>query len=90
MLTHPSELDPIKELLNLPELTQEIAQNYNVYKMPIYAVNLAHGLHSFYKNCKVLEEDKELRDARIQLIVAAKITLKKALDLMGISAPEKM
>lgn len=90
LLTQPSELVLIKELLKLPELTEEIAKDYNVHKMPIYAVNLAHGLHSFYKNCKVLEEDKELRNARIQLIVAAKITLKKALDLMGISAPEKM
>jgi len=90
LLTHPSELALIKEFLKFPELIEEIAQNYNVHKMPHYALNLAQTLHSFYKNCKVLEEDNELRNARINLIIAAQIVLKKALRVMGISAPERM
>lgn len=90
LLTHPSELVLMKELLKLPELVEEITQNYNVHKMPHYALNLAQTLHSFYKNCKVLEEDSEIRNARIELIIAAQIVLKKALQIMGISAPERM
>lgn len=90
LLTHPSELALMKEFLKLPELVEEIAQNYNVHKMPHYALHVAQALHSFYKNCKVLEEDSDLRNARINLIMAAQIVLKKTLQIMGISVPERM
>lgn len=90
LLNHPCELALIREMVKLPELVEEISINYNAQKMPIYSMNLAKNLHSFYKSCKILESSIELREARMQLIIAAKIVLKKTLDLMGIDAPEKM
>jgi arginyl-tRNA synthetase len=38
----------------------------------------------------VISEDKELTKARLQLVLAAKIVFKNTLDLIGVSAPEKM
>jgi len=51
---------------------------------------LATVFHQFYRDCKVLTEDGPLREARLSLILATKTILKNTLDLMGISAPERM
>ncbi|MFX0024584.1 MAG: DALR anticodon-binding domain-containing protein [Candidatus Hermodarchaeota archaeon] len=71
-------------------LILEIQKSYQVHKLPIYALELASLFHSFYQKCQVLVEDKGLSNARVGLITGVKIILKNCLDLMGISAPEKM
>ncbi|MYL57322.1 arginine--tRNA ligase, partial [Virgibacillus halodenitrificans] len=56
-----------------------------------YVYDLATLLHSFYNAEKVLDADnKELTQSRIALMKAVRITLQNALDLIGVSAPEKM
>lgn len=90
LLETPAELALIKELLKLPDLVMEIAENYQVQKMPFYALELARKFHEFYEKCRVISEDKNLTFARIKLIWATQIVFKKTLDLMGISAPKKM
>jgi arginyl-tRNA synthetase len=90
LLNHPSELSLIKQLIRLPEIIEDTAQDYQVQRLPQYALNLAASFHQFYRDCKVLVERKETKTARLALILATKIVLKKILDLMGISAPEKM
>ncbi len=89
-LIHPAELELIKQLIKFPEIVSEIAQNYSVHKLPYYAISLADRFHNFYEKCRVLSDDKNLTSARLKLILATKIVLKNTLDLMGISAPEKM
>ncbi len=90
LLTHPSELELIKELIKLPEIVEDAAKDYQIQRLPYYAMDLATAFHKFYTECRVLDEDKELQKTRLALISAAKIVLKNTLDLMGISAPEKM
>lgn len=90
LLTDPSELDLIKELIKLPEIVEDTAKDYQVQRLPHYAMNLAAVFHKFYTDCRVLGEDKDLEEARLALILATKIALKNTLDLMGIKAPEKM
>ena len=46
--------------------------------------------HRFYENCKVLVDDKSTKNARLSLIKAVKIVIKSGLELLGVSAPEKM
>jgi arginyl-tRNA synthetase len=58
--------------------------------LPQYAYKLAGSFHQFYRDCRVLTEDKELGKSRLALILATKIVLKNTLDIMGISAPERM
>ena len=91
LLSHEKEISLIRELNRFPELVEEIAHNYQVHKLPLYAMKLADKFHSFYGACKVLDEkNSELTRARLNLVNAVKIVLAEALELMGIDAPEKM
>jgi len=90
LLRNPAELELIKELIRLPEIIEDTAKDYQVQRIPQYAAALATSFHQFYRDCRVISENKELTKARLSLILATKIVLKNTLDLMGISAPEKM
>ena len=90
LLNHPSELNLIKKLIQLPEVIEDTAKDYQVQRLPQYAMDLSAVFHQFYGDCRVISEDKNLTAARLSLVLAAKIVLKNTLSLMGISAPEKM
>lgn len=85
-----SELNLIKQLIRLPEIIEDTVKDYQVQRIPQYAMDLAASFHRFYQDCRVISEDKELTGSRIALVLATKIVLKNTLDLMGVSAPEKM
>jgi len=90
LLEHPSELKLIKQLIRFPEIVEDITKDYQVQRLPQYATDLATVFHQFYRDCRVISEDKNLTQARLGLVSATKIILKNTLSLMGISAPEKM
>ena len=56
LLTHPKEMRLIKELNRFPELVEEISENYEVHKLPHYAIKLADKFHSFYDEVRVIDE----------------------------------
>ncbi len=104
LLSHPNELELIKQLIRLPEIIEDTAKDYQVQRIPQYALDLATSFHQFYRDCRVLTDyspptassrfacpsTRSLSEARLALILATKIVLKNTLDLMGISVPEKM
>lgn len=90
LLRHPSELNLIKQVIRFPEIIEDTAKDYQVQRLPQYAADLATAFHQFYRDCKVLTDDKNLTKTRLSLVLAAKIVLENVLSLMGISAPEKM
>ncbi|MCX6766670.1 MAG: arginine--tRNA ligase [Candidatus Moranbacteria bacterium] len=91
LLAHPKERSLVFELLKFPDLVEEISQNYAVHYLPQYAIGLADKFHSFYAECKVIDETNlELTAARLELVKAVQIVLAETLRLMGISAPDKM
>ena len=77
----------LEEFKSVIELS---AKNRTVYTICRYVQELAQEFHSFYNSNRVIGEDKELMRARLGLIMAIKITLKNSLDILGVSAPEKM
>ena len=89
-LKEPSELALIKQLVRFPEIIEDTSKDYQVQRLPQYAIDLAESFHKFYKDCRVLVDDKKLSQARLSLILATRVVLKNTLNLMGISAPEKM
>jgi arginyl-tRNA synthetase len=90
-LKEPEEIALIKKLIKLPEIVEEIVGDYQVQKLPTYAIELADSFHRFYEKCPVINSgDNNLTAARLLLLKATQIVLKNTLDLMGISAPEKM
>ncbi|MDD5144537.1 MAG: arginine--tRNA ligase [Candidatus Pacebacteria bacterium] len=90
LLNKPVELDLIKQLIILPEIIEDTAKDYQVQRLPQYALDLASSFHRFYQECRVISEDIKLSQARLALIEATRIVLKNTLGLMGVSAPEKM
>jgi len=99
LLIHPSELELIKQLIRFPEIVEDTANDYQIQRIPQYALDLATAFHQFYRDCRVLrspegaKEDQvgeELSNTRLSLVLATKTVLKNTLNLMGISAPEKM
>jgi len=91
LLTHLSELELLKQLIRLPEIVEDTAKDYQVQRIPNYAFELAAVFHQFYTKCRVIDEkNKSLSEARLALVFAAKTVLENTLDLMRISAPEKM
>ena len=90
LIKEKPETNLIKELIKLPDIIVDTAEDYQVQRLPYYAIELATKFHNFYEKCRVISDDENLTAARIELIRATKIVLKKTLDLMGISSPEKM
>jgi arginyl-tRNA synthetase len=91
LLRHPAELALIRKMLLLPELVESIAENNEPHHLPHYALELATAFHDFYEKCRVLnDEEPAMTKARLQLSAAAKVVLARSLDLMGMTAPERM
>jgi arginyl-tRNA synthetase len=90
LLNHPAEIELIKNLIAFPEIIEETARDYQVHRLPAYAMKVAGLFHRFYTECHVLGEEKDLEKARLALIMVTKIVLENILNLMGISKPEKM
>ncbi|HJX14059.1 MAG TPA: arginine--tRNA ligase [Dehalococcoidales bacterium] len=89
-LTTEPELTLIRKMLLLPEIIETIARTLEPHHLTYYAQDLATVFHSFYKQCRVVSDDKELTGARLKLVKAAKAVLGRTLHLMGMTAPEKM
>lgn len=90
LLEHPKELDLIKQISYFSEIIEDTACDYQVHRLTQYALDLATAFHGFYNDCHVLVDDENLKQDRLGLAKAAQIALKNTLDLLGISAPEKM
>lgn len=83
-------LNLLRKLVEYHEILDDIAKTYEVHRLPRYALELAREFHNFYEKERVINEDKELTSARLALVMATKIVLANALNLMRIKAPDKM
>ena len=93
LLTHPSELSLIRTIIRFPELVEHMARTLEPHQLPHYTMELATAFHWFYENCRVIsarEEDNELTLARLKLVESAQIVFRRALEMMGMNAPERM
>ena len=90
LLKEDAELNLVRKMLRLPELIEQIALTNEPHQLPYYATEMATTFHDFYEKCRVLSDDEALTRARLKLVSAAKAVLARSLDLMGMSAPERM
>lgn len=91
LLTHPSELDLIRQMLRLRETVVNVVETLGPHQLTYYAQDLASAFHAFYRDCRVVTpEEPAITAARLKLVKAAKLTLANTLSLMGMSAPERM
>jgi len=91
LLTSEKELDLLKKLGEFPATISEAAKRQAPHFITQYVYDLSALLHSFYNAEKVLDEsNKPLTAARIALMKAVKITIANGLDILGVTAPERM
>ena len=93
LLTDSNELNLIRTMIRLPELVDQMARSLEPHHLPHYAMELATAFHWFYENCRVISanaEDNDITLARLKLVESAQIVFRRALELMGMNAPERM
>jgi arginyl-tRNA synthetase len=91
LLTHESELALIRKMLELPEVVALAAVQLAPHHLTFYAQDLAAVFHAFYRDCRVVApEEPERTRARLMLAQAARLTLARTLQLLGVTAPERM
>ncbi|HEX7527451.1 MAG TPA: DALR anticodon-binding domain-containing protein, partial [Gaiellaceae bacterium] len=89
LMTEP-ELTLIRKIAEFPEIVEIAAEQLSPHKLPHYVEDLAATFHQFYTVCRVVTEDTQLTVARLALADATRLTLARALALVGVSAPERM
>jgi arginyl-tRNA synthetase len=80
----------LTELSRYPEVVDAAANSLEPHLIAQYLRELAGALHSYYHEHKWIVDDADLRNARITLAVATRQVIRNGLDLLGLSAPEKM
>lgn len=90
MLTAKEEIALIKKLGEYPDVLQKAALLLEPHRITTYLMELASTFHSFYQNNRVVSDDKALSQARLILVDGTRVVIKNALDLLKISAPERM
>lgn len=92
LLTHERELEVLRSLSRLPEVVLEACRDRAPHRVTTWVRELADRFHGFYHDCYVMGEgvSPELTQARLWLVEGARIGLAIGLDLLGVSAPERM
>ncbi|RMG61026.1 MAG: arginine--tRNA ligase [Deltaproteobacteria bacterium] len=78
------------KLLDFRDLLGEAARALEPHRIPFYLIELARLFHSYYNKYRFLDEERELSLRRLALASAVREVLKKGLEIIGVSAPERM
>lgn len=90
LLSDDAEKALIAKLNSFPQEIESAAAALEPCKLTRYLLDLAALFHSFYSSCRVKSDDTELMQARMMLVNLTKTVIKNTLDILKISAPEKM
>jgi arginyl-tRNA synthetase len=89
-LNNPHETALMQRLSTYPETVANAATELAPHIIANYLKDLASDLHSYYNEYKFLIDDETVKLARLSLISATQQVLRNGLDLLGVSAPNKM
>jgi arginyl-tRNA synthetase len=94
LLSHEKEGELLRALAEFPRVVASAAELREPHRVARYLEDMAGVYHRFYDNCRVLpmgdEETNDLHRARLILVAATRTVLANGLDLLGVSAPERM
>ena len=82
------ERELVKRLLEFPSVVAQATDRRALHAIPIYAIRVADDFHRFYHEHRVLESEQQ--GFRLGLCAATQQTIARCLDLIGVSAPERM
>lgn len=77
-------------LSEFPETLSVAAKDFAPHSLCFYLKDLAGDFHAFYNADRILVDDDATRNARLALLLATRQVLRNGLNLLGVSAPEKM
>lgn len=90
-LTQNEEKELLKHIIDFAITVEDAALTRSPYKIANYVQRLASLIHTFYTECRIIDLDNlEMTSSRLALAKASMITMANALDLLGVSAPNKM
>ncbi len=89
-LSLPEERRLLKHLMEYPEEVYQAAMKLEPHRLPFYLAELAAQFHYYYNQHRIIQDDRELSQARLILSKAVGIVIRNALGLLGVSAPQKM
>ncbi len=89
-LSLPEEQSLIKRLLQLPLVVAAAARALEPHRIAYYLQELAGLFHPYYNRHRVIGDDLALTHARLALAAGVGLVIRNGLDLLGVSAPEKM
>ena len=87
-IPNDAEQDLVRQIAKFPQVVEDCANKKRVHNITQYCQDLAGSFNKFYKSEQVIGSDVE--DTRLILVDRAKTTIKNALDILGVSAPQKM
>lgn len=90
LLTNSYEKALMDSIRNYPDIVKSAAEHYEPHRIAHFLLNLANQFHSYYNAEKFIVEQTALRNARLCLVKAIQHVFVNGLDLLGISAPNKM
>jgi arginyl-tRNA synthetase len=90
LLASECEVDLIKKLGEYQEEIIDAAKERAPHRIARYVHDLSGQFHTFYNQCRIKGVDRDLQLARMGLALAVQTTIRHALGILGISAPEKM
>ncbi len=90
LLTEEHEIQLMRSISRFPETIETAARIRSPHLLAHYLHALATDLHSYYNAHQFLVDEENLRNARLNLVLATKMVLEKGLALLGVSAPEEM
>ena len=89
-LVEPAETELLRALADVPDVIARAAELRAPHRIAHASQDLAASFHRFYTECRVVSDDAELTQARLWLCTASKTVLANLLELLGVSAPERM
>lgn len=87
-IPNEDEQELVRQIAKFPQVVEDCANKQRVHNITQYCQDLAGSFNKFYKSQQVIGSD--LEDTRLILVDRAKTTIKNALDILGVVAPEKM
>ena len=80
----------LKKLEQFPQIIANSRTALEPQTIATYLYDTANYFHKFYSDCRVITEDIDLTYSRIALIQGVKVVLSNGLNILGITAPERM
>ncbi len=80
----------LQRLIDYPQVIESAAADLSPHLIAFYLKDLAADFHSYYNASRFLVDDEKIKQARLALIAASAQVMRSGLNLLGVTAPEKM